>query len=204
MKATLFTIGHSIHAINDFMGLLRQHDITALVDVRSHPYSRYTPQFSREPLKMALAAGGISYVFLGKELGARSDNPACYWQGKVQYERLAQESLFIEGIARVVQGMEFYRIAIMCAEKDPIDCHRALLVARKIFGAGYGVNHILADGSIETQRKLESRLLALCKRPEGDWFRSRDECTAEAYSIQSQRVAYKDEAMEHSNEVEAV
>src|SRR3990170_245315 len=105
MISTLYTIGHSNHEITTFIGLLRQHSITALCDVRSHPYSRYVPQYSREPLKAALADYSITYVFLGKELGARSDNPACYKQGKVQYDRLAQEPGFGEGLKRVVQGM---------------------------------------------------------------------------------------------------
>lgn len=195
MKSTIYTIGHSNHEINSFIALLRQHDITALGDVRSHPYSRYVPQYSREPLKAVLAAAGIAYVFLGKELGARSENPACYKQGRVQYERLAKEPTFFEGIDRVIHGANQYRIALMCAEKDPIECHRALLVARKLFETGLPVNHILADGSLETNEVMESRLLVVCKLPEGDMFKSREEFVAEAYLIQGERVAYHDEAM---------
>ncbi|MGH8533157.1 MAG: DUF488 family protein, partial [Gammaproteobacteria bacterium] len=119
MSSMLYSIGHSNHEITAFVELLRQHGITAIGDVRSHPYSRYVPQYSREPLKTALVNGGIAYVFLGKELGARSNNPACYRQGKVQYDLLAQEAFFAEGVKRVIQGMERYVIALMCAEKDP-------------------------------------------------------------------------------------
>lgn len=201
MKSAIYTIGHSNHEITSFMALLRQHDITALGDVRSHPYSRYVPQYSREPLKAALAAAGIAYVFLGKELGARSENPACYKQGRVQYERLAKEPTFLEGIDRVIQGTNRYRIALMCAEKDPIECHRALLVARKLFETGVPVNHILADGSLEAHEAMESRLLAVCKLPEGDMFKSREEFVADAYLIQGERVAYQDEAMAEEERV---
>lgn len=201
MKSMLYTIGHSNHGIAAFVRLLHQYGITALGDVRSHPYSRYMPQYSREPLKAVLADAGIAYVFLGKELGARSNNPACYKQGRVQYDRLAQEPSFSEGIRRVIQGMDRYRIALMCTEKDPIECHRALLVARKLFEAGIPVNHILADGTVETHEAMESRLLAVCKLPEGDMFKSREEFVAEAYSIKGEHVAYQDEAMAEEERV---
>ena len=196
MKSTLYTIGHSNHSIVAFIELLRQYDVTALGDVRSHPYSRYTPQFSRDALKSSLAEAGITYVFLGKELGARSSNPACYRQGKVQYDRLALEPSFADGLKRVAQGMDRFCLALTCAEKDPLDCHRALLVARRLYEAGIAVSHIRADEPLESQHNMESRLLALCKLPEGDMFKGRDEFLTEAYAIQGDRVAYQDETMD--------
>ena len=201
MKSALFTIGHSSHDMSVFVGLLRQHGVTAVVDVRSHPYSRYVPQFSREALKASLANSDIAYVFLGKELGARSDNPACYIRGKVQYDRLAKEPSFAEGLNRVIQGMERYIIALMCAEKDPLDCHRALLVARKIFEKGIEVSHIHANGFLESHQAMESRLLVLWKLPEGDMFKSREEFVSEAYANQGDRVAYQDESMDPDERV---
>lgn len=200
MKSEIYTIGHSNHEIDFFIDLLHQYNITGIGDVRSRPYSLYVPQYSQEKLKSALAAAGIAYVFLGKELGGRSENPSCYDQGRIQYERLANEPAFLEGIDRLIQGSSRYRIALMCAEKDPIECHRSLLVARKLFQSGIPVNHILANGSLETHEALESRLLALCKLPEGDLFRSREEFIAEAYLIQGRRVAYRDEKMSKSDE----
>ena len=196
MKSKLYTIGHSNHTITAFVALLRRHKIAALADVRSHPYSRYVPQYSQSQLKAALAAAGIAYVFLGKELGARSDNPECYREGKVQYDCLAQEPGFAEGIQRVKEGMLRYRIALMCAEKDPLDCHRALLVARHLFKAGIPIMHIHADGSLESHEAMESRLLETCHLPEGDLFTAREEFLAEAYLIQCERVAYQDETMD--------
>jgi len=198
MKSTLYTIGHSNHSIVAFIDLLRQYDVTALGDVRSHPYSRYVPQFSRDALKTSLAEAGITYVFLGKELGARSQNPACYRQGKVQYDRLALEPSFADGLKRVRQGMDRFCLALMCAEKDPLDCHRALLVARRLYEAGIAVSHIRANEPLESQQDMESRLLALCKLPEGDMFKGRDEFLTEAYAIQGERVAYQDETMDRS------
>jgi uncharacterized protein (DUF488 family) len=191
----IYTIGHSNHDYAAFIALLRQHDITALCDVRSRPYSRYAPHYSREALKNALEAAGIAYIFLGKELGAWSDNPACYKHGRVQYTILAKEPLFLEGIDRVTEGMKRYRIALMCAEKEPAECHRALLVSRQLFETGIPVSHIFADSSLESHGDLESRLLALCKLPEGDMFNSRKDFVAEAYLLQGERVAYKDDAM---------
>jgi uncharacterized protein (DUF488 family) len=183
-----------------FLARLRQHGVTAVGDVRSQPYSRWVPQFSRDVLESALADAGIAYVFLGKELGARSDNPDCYREGKVQYDRLAREPTFAEGIGRVLQGMERYRIALVCAEKDPLDCHRALLVARRLFESGVAVSHIHADGALETHLAMESRLLASCKLPEGDLFTSRAEFVADAYRLRGERVAYQDKEMEQQVE----
>lgn len=196
MNQTLFTIGHSNHPIEAFIELLHRHSVTAVCDVRSHPYSRYVPQYSREVLKAALTRAGIAYVFLGKELGARSENPDCYKQGKVQYDCLARQPQFAEGVRRVIEGMQRHSIALMCAEKDPLECHRTLLVARKLYEAGFGIGHIHAGGSLEDHRALESRLLRACKLPEGDMFKTREEFVSEAYAIQGERVAYQDENME--------
>lgn len=204
MNQILFTIGHSNHPIEAFLELLHRHGVTAIGDVRSHPYSRYVPQYSREPLKAVLARAGITYVFLGKELGARSENPTCYKQGKVQYDCLAREPQFAEGVKRVTDGMQKHSIALMCAEKDPLECHRALLVARRLHEAGIEVAHIHADGSLEDHEKLESRLLRTCKMPEGDMFKPRSEFVSEAYAIQGERVAYQDENMEQQEKVSAL
>lgn len=191
----LLTIGHSNHHIEAFLKLLAQSGVSAIGDVRSSPYSRYVPQYSRETLKDTLTGAGIAYTFLGKEFGARSNNPLCYKSGKVQYDRLAKQPVFDEGVSRVIEGMKRYRIALMCAERDPIECHRALLVARTFFNRDIQVSHIHADGSFETHEAMESRLLALCKMPEGDMFKSRAECIAEAYLVQGDRVAYQDSEM---------
>lgn len=191
----LFTVGHSTHSIEVFLDLLAKSGVTAIADVRSSPYSRFSPQFSREALKQSLRQANVAYTFLGKELGARSDNPACYRAGKVQYDLLAQQSAFADGVARVREGMARYSIALMCAEKDPIECHRALLVARHFHQSGVAVAHIHADGSLEGHEMFESRLLVACKLPEGDMFKTRADFLLEAYAKQGERVAYQDEEM---------
>lgn len=201
MSNTLYTIGHSNHDITVFVNLLKMHGITALGDVRSHPYSRYVPQYSYESLKTELAKVNITYVFLGKELGVRTENSACYRQGKVQYDLLAQEPLFAQGLMRIRQGMEHYRIALMCAEKDPLECHRGILVARHLFEHGTAVHHIHAGGALENHPAMESRLLDFCKLPAGDMFNSHAQFIAQAYKIQGERIAYQDETLEKTGMV---
>jgi uncharacterized protein (DUF488 family) len=157
---TLFTLGHSSHPILRVVELLRQHGVTAVCDVRSKPYSRRNPQFNREAFAKSLAEAGIAYVFLGKELGGRPEDPACYVDGRVDYERMARTALFEEGMRRLAEDAGRYRVALVCAEKDPADCHRAMLVGREAHGRGWTVNHILADGGVATQNDVVGGLLA--------------------------------------------
>jgi uncharacterized protein (DUF488 family) len=191
MRDAVFTIGHSTHSQERFIALLHQHGITALCDVRSKPYSRVNPQFNREELKRSLRACGIAYVFLGKELGARSEDPACCEQGKVQYDRLAHTDLFRHGLERVQEGMKKYRLALMCAEKEPLECHRTILVARHLAAVGLDVRHIHADGRVESHADALSRLTRMLNLPEYDMFHSRDELLAESYRRQEERIAHE-------------
>ena len=155
---TVFTIGHSTHALPAFLDLLRRHGVTALADIRSVPRSRFNPQYNRESLEQALAGHGISYVFLGGELGGRPENPALYLDGQAQYQWVAKTEAFKFGIARLVHGAEEFTIAMMCAEKDPAECHRARLVAPALAREGVLVRHILADGSIEEHEVVMERI----------------------------------------------
>lgn len=192
----VLTIGHSTHSLEVFLALLRRHGVTALIDVRSAPYSRLNPQFNRETIEQSLKAHGIKYVFLGPELGARSHDPSCYENGRVQYARLARTELFRSGLERVVRGMNEYRTALMCAEKEPLECHRALLVARTLAERGVAVGHILPDGGLESHEATMERLLDVVGLPQQDLFRSRDELIAEALVRQEERVAYVDKKLE--------
>jgi uncharacterized protein (DUF488 family) len=191
----VFTIGHSNHPINAFVILLQQHGVTALADVRSAPYSRFAPQFNREALERSLKAHSIKYVFLGRELGARPDDRSCYENGRVQYERLARTDLFRSGLERVIRGASHYRIALMCAEKEPLECHRTLLVARALDELGVAVGHVLADGRLELHDDAMLRLLDMVGLPPEDLFRSRRELIAQAIAKQEERVAYVDEKL---------
>jgi len=198
-KFELYTIGHSTHSIGEFIKLLTMHSITAVCDVRSTPYSQFTPQFNRELLQKEQKIHNISYVFLGEELGARSDNPSCYVNGKVQYGFLAQEPRFYQGINRLVEGLTNYRIALMCAEKDPIACHRTILVCRNLRSRDIEIKHILGDGKIESNIDFEQRLLDMLKIRENDLFTSNEDLIEQAYNIQGQKIAYVKNSYEDDN-----
>ena len=149
----ILTIGHSNHSLERFLALLAKHRVTAVADVRSAPYSRFRPHFNRDALAAALMAQGIGYAFLGRELGGRPADPDCYQDGRVDYERVARTSGFRDGVARIIGRAARDRTALMCAEKEPLDCHRTLLVARALDDAGVAVVHILADGELEPHEK---------------------------------------------------
>jgi uncharacterized protein (DUF488 family) len=187
----VFTIGHSTHPIDRFVALLKKHRIEALADVRSTPFSRFNPQFNRERLAAALKAEGIDYLFLGKELGARSDDPACYEGNQVQYDRLAATPAFKEGLARVEQEAGERAIALMCAEKDPLHCHRTILVGRELARDGFVLRHILSDGEIEAHDNALDRLMKQHGLTSGDLFASREGLVEEAYRRQGQAIAYR-------------
>jgi uncharacterized protein (DUF488 family) len=191
MDGVVYTIGHSNHPPERFLELVERHGISAIVDVRSRPYSRMNPQFNRENLKRLLASRGIAYVFLGRELGARSEDPACYSDGKVQYDRLARTALFRQGIDRLTEGIETHRLALMCAEKDPLECHRTILVARELEARGVSVRHILEDGAAETHADTMERLREKLKLPDCDLFRTAEDVIEDAYRMQGERIAYE-------------
>jgi uncharacterized protein (DUF488 family) len=191
VERVVFTVGHSTHSREFFLNLLLRQHITALGDVRSVPYSRLNPQFNREPLKEAVRPHGIKYVFLGKELGARSEDPKCYENGRVQYDRLARSELFTHGLERVQKGSSKYRLALMCAEREPLDCHRTILIARHLVTHGIGVRHIHADGTVETQDEALKRLMRMLHVSEEDMFRCREDLFAEAYLLQEKKIAYE-------------
>jgi uncharacterized protein (DUF488 family) len=187
----IYTIGHSNHPIERFLGLLQPHAITAVADVRSTPYSRFNPQFRREKLQAALASVGIQYVFLGQELGARSQDPACYDAGgRVSYAKLAGTELFRKGIARLRAGMADHRISLMCAEREPLECHRTILVARELVREAVAVTHILGDGSLEPHEHALQRLAASLKLTAGDLFGDSADLFEQAYDLQAARIAY--------------
>jgi uncharacterized protein (DUF488 family) len=188
----IFTIGHSTHPLETLVSLLKQHGITALADVRSAPYSRFSPQFNKDALAHELEARGIRYVFLGRELGARAEDRALYENGRVRYARLAQTDLFKRGIARVMQGATKHCVALLCAEKEPLECHRTLVVARALDDQGVYVAHIHADGRLEAHQDAMERLLDLTGLPHEDLFLSRDDLIAKALARQEEKVAYAD------------
>jgi len=182
MRATdepvIYTIGHSNHAVERFIELLRAHAITALADVRTTPYSRRYPQFAREALAAELENAGVAYSWLGRELGGLRDD----------YAGVAQLPSFRAGLQRLIAGSERFRIAMMCAEREPSECHRGLLISPQLERAGASVAHVLANGSIETHAHTMDRLLDRFGLREGHLFRTRAELVEEALARQWRRI----------------
>ena len=203
-RIPVLTIGHSNHALDSLIALLRRHRVTVLADVRSTPYSRFNPQFNRDSLDSSLKRCGIEYVYLGHSLGGRSDDPACYEDGRVRYDRVAETESFRRGLDRVVRGAANHRIVLLCAEREPLECHRTLLVAQALDERGIDVAHIHADGRLEPHGEAMDRLLDRFNlHPDGDLFRSsqpREKLVAEAVALQAKRVAFVDENLAATSE----
>ena len=159
----LYTIGHSRHTMEYFISLLKKYNINYLLDVRSIPYSSHAEQFNKENIMAALKTAGINYSPMGNYFGARPVEKELYnREGYLDFEKVAKSVRFNKGMDNVILGLHRgNRIALMCTEKDPIDCHRAIMVARAFDVRGIKVSHILPNGSILTQRGLDDRLLEM-------------------------------------------
>jgi uncharacterized protein (DUF488 family) len=187
----ILTIGHSNHPLAKFIALLEGAEVTVVADVRSAPVSRFAPHFNKDRLAASLGEQGIAYIFLGKELGGRPDRPDLFTGGVADYEKMAAVPGFKAGINRLLSGAESQRIAVMCAEADPLDCHRCLLVGRALAGAGVDVGHILTSGQVLTHAEIEDRLFDLAGLNDGSLLpASRDERLAEAYRARARKAAY--------------
>jgi uncharacterized protein (DUF488 family) len=152
------TIGHSSHTAERFQALLREHGVQVLVDTRSSPYSRYSPQFDRETLKETVAAAGVRYLYMGDVVGGRPRDEACYdGEGRVLYGRVAEQPAFQEAVERLERGADEFQLALLCSEEDPAHCHRRLLIARVLMGRGAEVVHVRGDGSVETDDEVARR-----------------------------------------------
>ncbi|RPH47295.1 MAG: DUF488 domain-containing protein [Desulfobacteraceae bacterium] len=191
MHNQLYTIGYSPHTLDSFLHLLKKYQITALADVRSLPYSQYKPEFNKESFSAFLKANNIAYVFLGEQCGARVNDLSCYVNGKVDYNLVAKSQNFRNGLDRILKGMEKYRIVLMCAEKDPITCHRTILICRSLFTEKIDIKHILDNGEVEAHESSEHRLLNLYKLNQQDLFRSKQQKLDYAYSRQGEEIAYQ-------------
>lgn len=186
----VLTVGHSSHSMQRFLELLRDAGVTAVADVRSAPYSRHVPQFNQEPLKAALREAGLAYVHLGRELGGRPQDRAQYRGGVADYQAIAGTPAFRAGLQRVLDGAAAHRVALVCAEADPLDCHRCLLIGRALASRGVPVRHLLGDGASTTQLEIEDALLRRTRRSDDDLFMTRGERIAVAYQEHAMKVGY--------------
>lgn len=148
-ELVVFTIGHSNVPVEHIIDLLKRYNIEMLVDVRSVPYSRHNPQFNQEEFRRALKESGVQYVYEGKALGGRPDDPDCYEGGQVQYRLIMTKPWYQQGIDRLIEMARAHRVAILCSEEDPLHCHRHNLIAQTLLKQGVSVWHIRGDGRVE-------------------------------------------------------
>jgi len=159
MRHTIFTIGHSNKRVDELISLLKGNDVQVLGDIRSIPYSRYVPQANQDNLKRSLEKAGIEYLFMGGQLGGRPKDIDVHDDlGSHDYSKLAATDNFKEGLRQLLKESEQYNICLLCSEEDPVRCHRGLLVSRELTKLGVEVCHIRHNGSIESQKKFESRI----------------------------------------------
>jgi uncharacterized protein (DUF488 family) len=167
------------------------HSITAVADVRSTPYSRRHPHFSKEPLSKALANSNISYVSLGKELGTKNPVPECIVDGLARFHLIASRPEFSSGLKRITRGMENFVIALMCAEEDPLSCHRTLLICRHLRQRINTIHHIRGDGEIESNELFEQRLIEKTGSNKHDLFETDTNIINNAYQSLGERISFR-------------
>ena len=197
---TLYTIGHSDHELPHLISILMHHHITAVADVRSHPYSRLHAQYNQDIISRMLRRNGIHYVHLGAEFGARRDELDCYVNGQAKYDLIANLPAFRKGLSRLREGIKRQTIALFCAEHDPITCHRMILICRQLRYDPIDILHILRDGSLENNHDSEIRLVKSTGDQPSHLFKSEDHIVNEAYDRQSLRIAYTLPSPETTNE----
>jgi len=163
------TIGHSTHSIERFVDLLKNGGVEVLIDVRSMPWSRRHPQFGKERLSKSLEAAGLSYIWEGAALGGKGGS----------YLEAAQRPVFTEALDRLIDRAKSMTVCLMCAEKEPLDCHRTVLVSRRLAERGVTVEHLLADGHTRPHHEVEETLLA--RKAGDDLFDDRTQLLARAY-----------------------
>jgi uncharacterized protein (DUF488 family) len=185
----VLTVGHSTLSYENFLALIRSAEITAIADVRSSPYSKQFPHFDREILRSELRLDGVAYSFLGDQLGGRPTQKHLFKDGVADYERMAQEPAFKEGLKRIFDGSNKFRIALMCSEHNPLECHRCLLVGRAIADAGTDIQHVLFNGRLLNQAAAEDALLNSLERQTNDLFSNKERIAA-AYRKQASKFAF--------------
>jgi uncharacterized protein (DUF488 family) len=187
----LLTIGHSNIPAERFVGLLRGAGVNAVADVRSTPASRRFPWFAGKNLAVRLQQENMLYAAFGEALGGRPRDPSLYREGIADYEAMAKEPEFCAGLERLLSLAARQRVCLMCAEREPLDCHRCLLVARALGGRGLSIGHILHDGTIEPHAATELRLLALTGAGDDLFAAGQGERLAAAYRRRARAVAYR-------------
>ncbi|MBL7163797.1 MAG: DUF488 domain-containing protein [Anaerolineales bacterium] len=155
----IHTIGYGARDMDAFLAALQSQQIQYLIDVRTSPYSSYKPEFSKATLQKALETNGIRYIFMGDTLGGQPDDPGCYTNGKVDYEKVAGQSFYQEGIARLHEASrQGQRVVLMCSEGKPENCHRTKLIGQTLTAQVLEVLHIDENDDVITQKQVLLRL----------------------------------------------
>lgn len=156
----IFTIGHSNYSVDRLIDMLSLYHINCVVDIRGTPYSKYNIQFNKETIKQTLAEKGYVYIYMGKEFAAQREDKSLYTEeGYADFEKVIYDKDFLKGIERLRAGCDKgYRIALMGAKQDPINCHRCILLGRALREAGFNLKHILDDSTLGSQEEMEERL----------------------------------------------
>ena len=196
---TLYTIGYSgFPEIQGFIAELKKYGINVLIDVRSSPYSAYYAQFNKENLEKSLRAAGIYYRNYAKEFGARQESKDFYVNGVLNFKLFTESSQFAEGLSKVDTAKRAgYQPALMCAEKNPTDCHRAIMLGKKLEDERYEVIHIMPGNKIKTQAEIGNELLDLYfpDRSQLSLFsfddRDENDLIQEAYAKQNLKIGFK-------------
>ena len=197
----ILTVGHSNHPVESLIALLKMHAVQAVADVRSSPYSRYHAQFNRGEIEASLHNAGIAYEFFGDELGARPPGLGAYRNGHIDFRELAASPKFEDGLRRLILLGQSRRVAVMCAERDPLECHRMILVGRALSRKGVPVKHILPDGRLESNEDAERRLVNRLDI-QGSLFEpapTAAELIDRAYEAQGRRIAHSPETSEDAS-----
>lgn len=155
----IYTIGYGARDMDSFLSVLKTNSIQYLIDIRSSPYSSFKPEFSRQSLQTILESHNIRYVTMGDTLGGQPNKSECYTDGKVDYEKVAQQSFFIDGIERLLKAnRQGQRVVLMCSEGKPENCHRSKLIGKVLESKGIAVLHIDENDEILTQKQVILRL----------------------------------------------
>jgi uncharacterized protein (DUF488 family) len=193
----IYTIGHSTHSLTYFLELLNAHSIECVADVRSVPASRHTPQFNQTPLSAFLRKQGKIYMPFCAEFGARNDDAVVLDEcGVVDFQKVVKTASFLRGVERLQHGIaQGYRIALMCSEAEPFDCHRFVMIADALQCTGFKVMHIMKDNSLQTNESLELQLLRKYRKklPQPSFFEpdvSPEMQLREAYRLRNRDIGY--------------
>lgn len=197
----IYTIGHSNYSIEKLINMLKYYNISCVVDIRGTPYSKYNVQFDKETIRYTLTKAGFIYIYMAKELAAKRLNKKSYnEEGYSDFERVAKEKDFLDGIERLKNGCnKGYNIVLLGAMQEPIRCHRSILVGKELRKYGFNVKHILDDYSIASQDDIEQMLLDKYFSNRGQMTiddlignsLTREEMIEEAYKLANKEIGYR-------------